>query len=44
MAKAKKKKSGGSKKIGQIARKAKKIRKPGEKWPTAMKRAAKELK
>ena len=39
----KKKKSGGSKKIGQIARKAKKIRKPGEKWGTAMKRAAKQV-
>ena len=33
------KKKGG--KIGTIAKKAKAIRKPGEKWPTAMKRAAK---
>ena len=41
---AKKKKKGGNSKIGRIAKKAKSIRKKGEKWGTAMRRAAKELK
>jgi hypothetical protein len=30
--------------VGKIARKAKAIRKPGEKWTTAIKRAAKMVK
>jgi hypothetical protein len=38
---ANKKKKTGNPKIGQIAKKAKKIRKSGESWKAAMKRAAK---
>lgn len=42
-AKAKTKKKGNSI-VGKIARKASAIRKPGEKWTTAIKRASKLLK
>lgn len=38
-----KKKNKTIKSIGRIAKEAKKIRKPGEKWQTALKRAAKKV-
>lgn len=39
---AKKRKTKGRKSIGTIARKAKRIRKKGESWRAALKRAAKK--
>lgn len=44
MAKKKKSKRKGNSIVGKISRKAKAIRKPGEKWTTAIKRAAKLVK
>lgn len=38
-----KKKSPGTSKVAKISKLAKKIRKDGEKWTTAIKRAAKQL-
>lgn len=38
-----KKKSSGTSTVAKISKLAKKIRKPGEKWTTAIKRAAKEV-
>lgn len=43
MAKKKSSKRKGNSIVGKIAKKAKSIRKPGEKWTNAIKRAAKKV-